>query len=269
MIVVIPTGGLANRMRAVDSARALSRKMKCALQVVWVTNKSMICGFRDLFKEIQGVEVIESNKIPFKYAYRDKVFHFPRLLRKLFGITLYKQWAVDDLLQENVNFEQLVSSNKTIVFESYTRFYPNEKQYSDFEPLDVLKSKIEKETSDFNEFTIGVHIRRTDNEKAVENSPLDLFAEAVQKEINVDDRHNFYLATDDQEVKKAMMQAFGDRIRTNSNRASRKKCEDVQQGLVELFALSNTKKVYGSYWSSFSHAACDLTGIEEITVRKK
>jgi hypothetical protein len=52
------------------------------------------------------------------------------------------------------------------------------------------------------------------------------------------------------------------------DQADRDSADGVVQAAVELYALSRTQRVYGSYWSSFSHTAAHIGGIQEFTVLK-
>ncbi len=56
--------------------------------------------------------------------------------------------------------------------------------------------------------TIGIHIRRTDNENAIRYSPTSLFIKRVQQEILIDPEVTFYLATDDPKEEDTFMSFF-------------------------------------------------------------
>lgn len=43
----------------------------------------------------------------------------------------------------------------------------------------------------FGERTIGVHVRRTDNNKAIQSSPLELFIKAIGHELEIDGNVRF------------------------------------------------------------------------------
>ena len=123
-------------------------------------------------------------------------------------------------------------------------------------------------TSDFTPQTIGIHLRRTDHIYSIEESPLSLFIKTIEKEIEANDRINFYLATDSQEDKQRLKKQFGSRILTYDCELSRNSLEGMQAGVVELWALSRTAKIIGSHRSTYSQLAAELSGIECQMIRK-
>ena len=48
-IWLVPVGGLANRMKAIDSAVALSRQCGSELHIVWFKDPGLNCRFDQLF----------------------------------------------------------------------------------------------------------------------------------------------------------------------------------------------------------------------------
>lgn len=48
-LTIVPYGGLANRMRAMNSAIEYAKTLNCPLQVVWFCNKELNALFDELF----------------------------------------------------------------------------------------------------------------------------------------------------------------------------------------------------------------------------
>ena len=48
-ILLVPVGGLANRMKAIDSAIKLSRKANSELHIIWFKDRGLNCRFDQLF----------------------------------------------------------------------------------------------------------------------------------------------------------------------------------------------------------------------------
>ena len=69
-----------------------------------------------------------------------------------------------------------------------------------------------------------------------------------------------FLATDSEDVKKEMRQYFGDHIITSTAEATRDSVVGIRAGLAEMYALSLTRKIYGSAGSSFSEMASWIGG---------
>ena len=75
----------------------------------------------------------------------------------------------------------------------------------------------------------------------------------------------FFLATDDAEIKRRLLDRFGeDRIITARMELRRDSQEGMKGAVLDLFALSRTEKIIGSYYSSYSEIAAELGGIELI-----
>ena len=268
MIKIIPVAGLANRMRAIDSALALSLVTNQKLEIIWEMDQLMSCRFEDLFKPIKKVKISNSKGLPLIYRKADKRnLNVPHLLRTINGYQYFSNEQSAALADSKATLEDMVR-NKTSVISSYSRFYPNAHPFSAFEPIDRLQDQILDQTKAFDEHTVGVHIRRSDNKKSIENSPLSLFEQAIREELSQNPNTSFYLASDCQETKQELLEKFGNLIATDMSPVSRNSREDIQRALVELYVLSKTSKVFGSYWSSFSDTACHISGIQNITIRK-
>ena len=83
MITFVPVGGLANRMRAIDSAIALAQDTNHELQIIWFKDQGLNCSFCDLFQpfSLPGVTVREANKsdLLLQDRPRKKNFYLPAL----------------------------------------------------------------------------------------------------------------------------------------------------------------------------------------------
>ena len=84
----------------------------------------------------------------------------------------------------------------------------------------------------------------------------------MQQEIENNCTTNFFLATDDEDVKREMICRFGNKIISCNDNASRNSVEGMKFAVVDLYCLINTKKIIGSAASSYSELAAELGGIE-------
>jgi hypothetical protein len=112
---------------------------------------------------------------------------------------------------------------------------------------------------------IGFHIRRTDSRQSIRSSPDDLFIQAGRKILAAGGR--IFLCTDNQSTEKKFRSLFGSDVITFPKR--RKLPERwprdfdpvaLEDDLIELFLLTRTRYVLGSFWSSFSGLAIALNG---------
>lgn len=269
-IIINPIGGLANRMRAIASGISLSQDFKLNIrEFIWPVNSDLYCPFNELFEPINGISVknISNAKQLFLYDQpRKKNFY-------LSGILQHNRYSgiIDDFHEPVKDVITAYShSNKPLLIQSGFVFYdfPNELYKSLFVPKEQILDIARKRLKNYNN-VIGLHIRRTDNAISIDRSPLNLFEDAIKSELNNDPDVKFYVATDDDSTKKYLTDKFGRNIILCSDKtAVRNTKEGIKEALVELLTLSRCKKIYGSYWSSFSEAAAILGDTKLLTLCK-
>jgi hypothetical protein len=92
----------------------------------------------------------------------------------------------------------------------------------------------------------------------------------MENEIKLEPKSNFYLATDDNEVKIKLKKHFGAKILTYDNsELTRSNEKGMKDAVVDLWCLSHTSKIIGSYTSSFSAMAAEIGKINLIILDKK
>ncbi len=248
-------------MRAIDSAIALSSALEKDLLVYWTRTKNLDCRFHSLFQSIAlpHVTVCDINsarapgwKTSGKQIRYDKVIEADEL---------------DSSLDSGNKFKEL-RHYSNILMESFSRFYINEKMYSNLVPTKEIRRLIDLECENFTNNTIGIHIRRTDHVWSVRESPTEMFVDAMRLELSLNDKTNFYVASDCLETKQYLGRVFAEKVLTNFQKAERKTESGMIRAVIELYTLSRTSKIYGSYRSTFSHTAAHLSAIEEIPVAR-
>lgn len=278
MISLVPHGGLCNRMRAMDSAIALSKESNNPLTVYWIKDGGCNCGFHDLFEPIPAsIATVKDMSIrpvlfyePQKLKIPPIIFLYRRLQHTKFDKVFFHM-EVNTLYNQRYRFEEL-KNYKDILIEAHVRFFSTEEKpwYKLFKPLQHIQAKINDITRHFSKDTIGVHIRRTDNKKSIENSPLELFIYVMKKELEFVPETSFFVASDSESVKSELIKIFGDKIILSGDEGGgRNTQEGMSNAVIDLYTLSATKKVLGSFWSSFSHTASHISDIEEVTVTKE
>lgn len=268
MITLKTRGGLCNRMRAITSAYNLSKESGHKLKVKWDMDDDLNSSFFDLFKPMPEVKF--------------EISQMPNLLQK--GRNLIAK-ALNNTVQipnETIHFKikqgwtQLdfrtyflkILELKSVEIEADWNFYPSmNKEYSIFLPVKELNEKIISETSKFNPDCVGIHIRRGDHEIASKESKLELFVSAMKHEQDLNPSTNFFLATDSMEVQNELISEFGNKIITYSKLKNRNTPQGISEALVDLYCLSATKKIFGSYWSSYSETASAIGNIPLVVMR--
>ena len=113
------------------------------------------------------------------------------------------------------------------------------------------------------ETTLGVHIRRGDNEKSIQGSPLSVFLDLL--EINPSPK--FLVATDDADVRSVFQKHFPQKCVFAANVLARNTEEGMIEGAIDFFALARCEKILGSVYSSFSDIAALYGKIDLILAK--
>lgn len=265
MFIFYPVGGLANRMRVIDSAFCLSRKLNKPYRIIWLKDNGLNCSFSTIWKPIDYLLDTESNFLYLFFKFKRKYSFFRKILKiseKFRILKVYSQDEYDELFKM-MNQPKKLNKYLLCIISSFSSFYAKEKfNCSLFDLQPDIKKLVDKESEAFHKNTIGVHIRRTDNIDSIQKSPLELFVNRMKTELKKEPNTNFYIASDSEDVKSELKNLFGDRVKLPSGELSRNSETGIVQAVVELYTLSRTNKVYGSFYSSFSQAAAELGNVE-------
>ena len=257
MLSLMPVGGLCNRMRAMDAALALHHRTGVPLRVYWESNSLLNCPFYRLFRPIPDIILVE--RLPWSSRVLKRFGRFHSMAKALgaFTGTTYYHHDENERLERDVTSERLYALSRLHII-SFARFHPAPDNYRVFRPIPELEARIAHVSSGFDPWTIGVHIRRTDNVNAIAVSTTSEFKEAMEEAVRKEPRTRFYLATDSPETKQEMVSHFGERIITGEEPVDRGSPEGMQHALVELYALSRTTYMFKSHFSSFSRTAAEI-----------
>lgn len=249
-----PDGGLGNRMRSMLSAINFCRDNNLELNIIWVLDGGFNCRFDEIF-DVSNFKHIHFHYINNKSINIANNYYFFNCLLKL------KCYCVNDNVSDYKQLMELIKkSKKNLYFHSFSIFYKDD-GYDMFVPKKIVSEKV-------NEFyskilvsnVVGIHIRRTDNEMSVINSPIELFIEKMRNELSNNSNTVFYLATDSVDTRQKLIDIFGnEKILYNScvtlNRSTK---DGIISAMIDLYSLSKTNKIYGSFWSSFSETAAKI-----------
>lgn len=264
MIAVEPKGGLANRIRAVDSALSMAARFGTEAHIIWRMLPECNCGFEELFTlpgfaslEEKGPDVL-SGLVP-----ENVYFLFKQSVGKLKYDKQIFQKQLRKLKEGKFDFNTL-KEYRSVYINSYERFYYKDR-YKHLNFNENILARVREITAGFPGGTVGVHIRRTDHKKAIEHNPTEWFIEAMSEEISKDSSVKFFLATDSPKEQAGLIEKFGQRVITFEKTLDRNEPAGIKDALVELLCLSNTRKIFGSHYSSFSAVAAEIGQIEWFT----
>lgn len=258
-VFIIPRAGLCNRMRAIASGIYIAKHYNAQSTIYWNWEDGLKADFNDLFLPIDNeISKVVENKNWLYNQYNGRRKTLLRYFQSLFFNQFF--FAFNANTDGNI-FDKIKTNGRLCLCSchSMAAHYPMSKI---FRPQCDIQNRIDEITSRFGSDTIGVHIRRTDHVKAIAQSPLTKFFELLEKEVSNNSSINFYLATDDSEVKDEMKARFGDRIITCDDKADRNSIEGMKFAVVDLFCLSKTNRIIGSAASSYSEIAAELGNIK-------
>lgn len=266
MLTLVPQGGLCNRLRVVLSAVQAKMSGAGPVRVEW--GKDAECGawFEELFVPIDMGNLRVVHRRWWARPITRHNLWLPGLLRLLMGYTVQRANYLPASPEE---FLRLARSSRRIYLSTgYALCAYSPDCLARLRPRPEIYNEIERLKARFGRTTVGVHIRRTDNTVSMAHSTPEGFRRAMDREIQRDFKVRFFLATDDDELKRTLLQEYPDRIITQRNEVRRDTLDGMRHAVVDLWCLAATRRLIGSYWSSFTDTAAELGRIPVEIVRE-
>lgn len=272
LVYLEPIGGLGNRMRAIASCIWATQLINAKLIIVWKKGWDYNSDFHDHFKKSEYFDVIDYKpNFRFLRNNRQKIFFKKLIIKFINKVIGFDYFMSDPYFKNQESFVlDLIKANEKVYFKTFEEFGNLLSYKQIFKPNDKLQTQIDSYVSNF--FlgdVIGVHIRRTDNEISIKNSPLEKFISYIESEINNNPDIKFFLATDDYEIKLEFLNMYNKNIITREKIILRNSEIGIEEGIIDLWCLSTTKYIYGSYWSSYSRTASRIGSIKLIVVKNE
>ncbi len=283
MIFLKPVGGLCNRIRTIDSMISLCEEYEQNLTIIWLRTNDLNCDFDELFFPIHREKIkVRIIKKPFIYQlilklilrkknvlnnnFWERLYSLNRLRKKELSIEMADKESFKKI--EDLTRSLLRKKQKKILIESCYRHSPvDENSYYIFHPIEKLSRMINNKTKEFNN-TIGIHIRRTDNLRSIEVSTDEKIIKLINALLNENPKYTFFLASDCQQTKDKLLEKFKNNIMTNPDLTfDRNSRESIQFAVLDLYCLAKTKRIYGSFYSSYSEVAAAINNIENIIIK--
>jgi hypothetical protein len=275
MLIVCPEGGLGNRIRAFASALALQHQYGCDLKCIWQCQQQVLnAPFLSLFEPIQGVFIDSTFKnlttfrpVLSRYRWRRS---WLQGLNYLQGVDRYlyedssHPGAIADALPDASRF----INSGLVLIHTWQAFADFTSQLSRFQPIPSILARVDSITSCFDPNVVGVHIRRGDHSTSRQSSPIEGFQVWIDAHLQQHPSARFFLCSDDDEIYIYFSQIYGTRILAPHRLLSRDSVEGVKHAVVDLYSLSRTSQIVGSYHSSFSELAALLGHIPLHTIHR-
>ncbi len=268
MVDVILSSGLANRMRVIASCMYWQAISNVTFHYYWPCDEGLKATFEDLFEPLPNVPIRPLNR-------RLKIImlsqHWPRIFRHLlwrfYRLFLYRHILSDKEIrnlkkEDNIQSLYHILPNQPILLTSCEEFGPNDIYFRYFQPVITIQERIAAIQSTFPPVIYGIHIRQTDQIISIKYSPVSLFMDKMKEILETQPDAHFYLSTDDPTVERRFLDIFGDKIiRIKHKSFERNSLKGMQEAVMDMYLLSKTSKIYGSYWSSYNQAAARISGI--------
>ena len=278
-LTVVLEGGLGNRMRVAAATAAMAERLAMPVACLWMEQWGMRCRFDDLF-EPSGLTEINGHPFALRDATRWESMLLARPQRRNLQLPrVVQRWAFTDVIfseqvmpmrMKGFDFERWARGGGRRLMHAYRDFYRWNVALLPqlFVPKQSIQTLIDARCEGFSAHTIGVHVRRTDSQESIDDSPLDLFLLEIDQQIDLYADTSIYLATDDEPTKVELRKRYGERIITSPTKADRESREGIVEGLVEMYALSRTNHIFGSAGSTYSEMAAALGSTPFEVVRK-
>ncbi len=268
-------GGLANRLRAIDSARTLCRRFDRPLRVVWIRDARQIdARFSDLFEPVDGpvVSIREATALDrLRYAPPSwrRNLRFPALWQALrFGPSRRLSVPRGLVLQRTGELPGLFARrDRTVFLQAWWQMVPSEERYAAFRPIPPLLAEIDALAAAFpGSRTVGVHVRRGDHTQAIHRSPVESFEARMDALLASREADSFFLATDDPAVRNRLASRYGSRLLVRDGSSDRSTIAGMRGAVVDLWTLSRCARLLASCGSTFAPTAATLGAIPCETV---
>jgi hypothetical protein len=274
-VILCAMGGLANRIRAIDSARTLCRRFDRHLQIVWIRDSRQIAArFSDLFEPVDApdVSVLEATFLD-RLRYAPPSWHrnarIPVLWQFLrFGPSRRLSVPRGRILQRAGEIPpQFARRDRTVFLYAWWQMVPAEDRYAFFRPLPSLLAEVDALAATFpSARTIGVHVRRGDHAHAIRHSPVEAFEARMDALLATGEADSFFLATDDSVVRERLSRRYGPRLLFRDGSSARSTLAGMRGAVVDLWTLSRCTRLLASSGSTFAPTAAALGGIPCETV---
>jgi len=296
--VAINLGGISNRLKCLVSLWRIAELTNRESLIYWPRNSVCGANFKDLFEN--NFQEISKEKL---YGLKKKEyrFHCPSDINienslKKYLISDTWRWAflkgeeITRYLPKDKIKNYPVYASATAHFQNYEGIDFNFQNINPKVKEEILKylkkikpiKKIRNKVAEFERKNnikdcVGVHMRRGDflngKDKLGLISDDEGFISKIRELIKVNPEERFFLCTDSEETQQKFKKLFGDRIitftKTNFDRLG---VIFTQEGLVDLLILSKTKRILGTYGSTFTEMAWwlgDCKPIMDIMINEK
>lgn len=234
--------GLCNRLRALIAGICWAEKLDRKLVVFWPANRpECYAAFYQLFA---------AESVPDSIAIMNDSLANPESClqaqdaRRIFGDN--SRDIID--IKSHGNFWEYEGLENREIYLKYLRM---------LRPSSEVARVLDRwSRNNLNSTNIALHIRMTDNEKAIRLSPFQLFVNKVNYI-----QGPVVVFSDEPRAVQALQEMYGNKILSFESVQKRNTLEGMIEAVAVFFALAGKQQIFGSVNSSFSEIARDFGGV--------
>ncbi len=260
-----PDAGLSNRIKCLISVIRLADKLSRKLLVYWPVNFSCGARFSELFKN--HFDFIDKSTLNHILSSEDtiKYSEFPKKLddKKYIVFDTWRFILLPEDRKKIINqfdknvcdlaidlqFEKVPKNLRKIFLSYLSKLNPQDEVLNKINLFSVKKNISEM---------VGVHVRRNEfilNGRAQNSNDL-FFFKRMDDLLLSNPNLRFFLATDSKKTEEIFKERYGNKIVTfPKENLDRNSSVAIQEALIELLLLSKTKRLLGTYASTFTEMA--------------
>jgi len=269
IFVAINPGGISNRLKCLISMQRFADKRKGKVLLYWPKNKTCNINFSDLFKsnveEIDKEGLLKIFKSGDFYLFDESLNVLEKSSKKYILSESWRLGLFGNEIEKGFGKENPSKDGRDIDFEFEKIPKKLREEFlfylKKLKPIEEIRKKVEileKENNLKN--LIGIHLRQGDflnfGDGMEKIANVERVSDKINEILQKDSSQKFFLCTDSSEAEKKIKEAFPDKIII-----FKKDCFDRldkkfnQDGLIDLILLSKTKKIIGTYMSTFTELA--------------
>jgi len=276
-LLVIARSGLANRLRAVLSSRAIASGLGIDFQVYWGKSDGFSDDrWEDLFAT--RIPQISQQECEDFLSSIDPVELVPGILfpgRTLLPVS--RRGLLRSIRRRGLIFQDGAFNLISLLKEAGLKIpRPTRKHFKELceslRPVDPIRRRIDSFTQAHYQGrrVTGIHIRRGDALQGGDaefylESPDEAFHRAIERELSDHSETYFYLSTDCFETRKRFSESYRERMLGFEKDFVESTVGEPKLGqidaAIEIFLLSRCNEVIGTNWSSFGRVAALIGGI--------
>ena len=272
ILYVKPTHGLANRLYQIDSAVAFAHQNNFdAVRVCW--------------EESEGFSNETFDELFYKDAIPEGYFGF--IDHKAYELAKSQYMSLENYFTKSEDIEYIWLENRNIIYDQIcnSSFCFNSPYSIDWifsMSLDTRKSFIRNHifpnellneqiiSYNIDQSYVGLHIRLGD---AVNSSyEFNKHYQTVEYDAIIKKHDKIFLSTDSKGIQDALLEKYPEKITVskkdfvNTSITVNDPKPLQKEAVIDFFLLSQTSKIYGTNWSTFSQCAADKGDITKISL---